>query len=290
MPIRLLRPTLRQSQRWNKLPWFEQSLFIRLITLADDYGRYEAHPMLIRNEAFPYGDPDGKDVPVEKVDSALRTLCGQNDGSGLIQLYEVGGTRYLQINRWKERARSESKYPCPTDDCHVSGTCQSSDCHVPDTCQSSDKQMPASPPTPTPTPTPTPKPKPKPKPVREPHPESAAGRSGTPLPTSSSSSSSSSSTIGCWTDEFGNEIPECLRTARFKEALARWHQYRREIRKPYKQIGAAGCLKTLAECGSATLAIKTIEQSIGNGWQGLFPLKTQPEEKSKPFIPGGQNY
>jgi hypothetical protein len=269
MPIRLLRPTLRQSQRWNKLPWFEQSLFIRLITLADDYGRYEAHPMLIRNEAFPYGDPDGKDVPVEKVDSALRTLCGQNDGSGLIQLYEVGGTQYLQINRWKERARSESKYPCPADDCHLS-----------DTCQSDDKQMPASPPTPTPTP--------KPTPVREPHPESAAGRSGTQLPTSSSSSSTT--TIGCWTDEFGNEIPECLRTARFKEALARWHQYRREIRKPYKRIGAAGCLKTLAECGSAELAVKTIEQSIGNGWQGLFPLKTQPEEKSKPFIPGGQNY
>jgi len=129
--------------------------------------------MLIRNEAFPYGDPDGKDVPVEKVDSALRTLCGQNDGSGLIQLYEVGGTRYLQINRWKERARSESKYPCPSDDCHVSDTCQSdachvsdtcqsSDCHLSDTCQADDKQMPASPPTPTPTPTPTP--------VREPCP------------------------------------------------------------------------------------------------------------------------
>ena len=230
-------------------------MFIRLITLADDYGRYEAHPMLIRNEAFPYGDPDGKDVPVEKVDSALRALCGQNDGSGLIQLYEVGGTRYLQINRWKERARSESKYPCPTDDCHVPDTCQSSDCHLSDTCQADDCHL-----------------------------------SGTCQSDDKQMPSSSTTTIGCWTDEFGNEIPECLRTARFKEALARWHQYRREIRKPYKQIGAAGCLKTLAECGSAALAIKTIEQSIGNGWQGLFPLKTQPEEKSKPFIPGGQNY
>jgi hypothetical protein len=78
----------------------------------------------------------------------LRTLCGHNDGNGLIQLYEVAGTRYLQLNRWKERARSESRYP----ECTVTALCQ----HDAVTPLSNDKQMPASPPTPTPTPTPTP--------------------------------------------------------------------------------------------------------------------------------------
>jgi hypothetical protein len=238
MPQRLLRPGIVNSERWNAVSFEDQSFYIRLLTLVDDYGRYDGRPAVLAGQCFSVWNAQnpGHAIDAAKVELMLSRLA--SDSVRLIEWYEVEGKKVLQITQWQERIRDGAKEKWP------------------------------------------------------PNPESAAGRCVPLLPTSSSSSSSSSSTttIGCWADEFGNEIPECLRTARFKEALTRWHQYRREIRKPYKRIGAAGCLKTLAECGSSALAVKTIEQSIGNGWQGLFPLKTQPEEKGKPFIPGGQNY
>jgi hypothetical protein len=152
MPQRLLRPTLRQSERWNRLPLFEQNLFVRLLTMVDDYGRYEAHPMLIRNEAYPYGDENGKDIPLPKIESALLALSDNNSEDGMLILYKVNGKRYLSLRRWKERVRTDSKYPDP--DSEMSDKCLTNDSTIP----SQRQQMLASPPSPTPTPVPTPTP------------------------------------------------------------------------------------------------------------------------------------
>lgn len=109
MPQRLLRPGIRQSKRWNRVGYFEQTLYVRLMTLVDDYGRYEADPELIRSETFPFGDPDGNTIPIPTIDSGLLTLASKE----MLFLYENGDKRYLQLTRWKERARSESKWPTP---------------------------------------------------------------------------------------------------------------------------------------------------------------------------------
>ena len=109
MPQRFLRPAIRQSKRWNRLPWDAQSLYIRLITLVDDHGRYEADPELLRSEAFPYGDPNGDVMDVTTIDNICKHLLS----SGLVNFYEIDGTKYLQVLRWQERARSKSKYPDP---------------------------------------------------------------------------------------------------------------------------------------------------------------------------------
>lgn len=109
MPQRFLRPGIRQSERWNRCSYFTQSLYLRLLTLVDDYGRYEAHPMLIRNEAFPFGDPDGADIPVGHVVDGLDQLEQRN----LISRYKVGDKSFLQLLRWKEKARADSKFPAP---------------------------------------------------------------------------------------------------------------------------------------------------------------------------------
>lgn len=117
----------------------EQTLYVRILTLVDDYGRYEADPELIRSEGFPYGDPNGDPVPVPTVDSSLLSLVSKD----LMVLYEFEGKRYLQLTRWKERVRSESRYPDPKN-----GTLLTFDSK----CQ----QMFASTPQPSPQPTPTP--------------------------------------------------------------------------------------------------------------------------------------
>lgn len=63
------------------------------------------------------------------------------------------------------------------------------------------------------------------------------------------------------------------------EAWHRWEQYRREIRKPIHPASRLSAQRKLAEFGADQGAV--VEQSVANGWQGLFPLKEQPRPKKQ---------
>ena len=65
----------------------------------------------------------------------------------------------------------------------------------------------------------------------------------------------------------------------------RWKAYRSEIRKPLKPASIPAAQRSLAAFGSEQAAV--VEQSIANGWQGLFPIKRtlggpQPPTPKKP--------
>lgn len=106
MPQRFLRPGIRTSERWNQASFLSQSLFISILTLVDDFGRYDGRAMLLHGECFVLRD----DVKPAQTATALTEL----DNRGLIQLYEIDGKKYLQVLHWQERARSqESKFPPP---------------------------------------------------------------------------------------------------------------------------------------------------------------------------------
>ncbi len=108
MPTRILRPGLTTSRRWNTLDWPAQSLYIRIITLADDFGRFDADPQILRSYAFPLRD----DVNL----LSLAGMCQQLADSGLVEFYNCHeGKQYLQVTKWHERARSKSKYPAQSD-------------------------------------------------------------------------------------------------------------------------------------------------------------------------------
>ena len=51
----------------------------------------------------------------------------------------------------------------------------------------------------------------------------------------------------------------------------RWREYRRTSRKPIIDASAEAAAKALAKFGADQAAV--VEQSIANGWQGLFPVK-----------------
>jgi len=140
MPNRILRASLRQSRRWNSCSFFDQSFYIRLLTLVDDYGRYEAHPQLLANECFPYGDDKGLPVSCESIDRSLAVIRE----AGLAVIYENQGNHYIKLLRWKERVRTTSRFPEP------------SDSQMTVKCLSNGKQMIASPPSPSPSPSPAP--------------------------------------------------------------------------------------------------------------------------------------
>lgn len=55
------------------------------------------------------------------------------------------------------------------------------------------------------------------------------------------------------------------------EAWGRWLEYRKAIRKALKPVSFAAAQRKLAKFGVDQAAV--VEQSIANGWQGLFALK-----------------
>jgi hypothetical protein len=55
------------------------------------------------------------------------------------------------------------------------------------------------------------------------------------------------------------------------QAWERWFSYRKQIRRPLKPASIPAAQRALAAFGVDQAAV--VEQSIANGWQGLFPLK-----------------
>ena len=78
-------------------------------------------------------------------------------------------------------------------------------------------------------------------------------------------------------------LPPSLDTDRFREVWSAWRNHRREIGHPLKPTTTARQLKMLADLG-ASAAIDTIEASIQNGWQGLFPEKLNGSRAAKPNL------
>lgn len=59
----------------------------------------------------------------------------------------------------------------------------------------------------------------------------------------------------------------------FKAMWSNWIEYRRQIKKPYKSdMAVQAALKNLSQYPE-DVAIKMIEQSVSNQWQGIFELK-----------------
>lgn len=74
--------------------------------------------------------------------------------------------------------------------------------------------------------------------------------------------------------EQGISFPEKLRTPEFSEAWQSWLKFRREIKKKLPPSTITKQLKLLATFGSSK-AVRSIDCSITNGWQGLFDPETQ---------------
>ena len=107
MPVRYIYDSIRTSDNFNALSWFEQSLFLRLVVSCDDFGLYDARPAILKGTLFPLCDVTNNDIQ-----KALNKLSA----AGLVELYEVGGRSYLQLITWgkyqKTRAQNP-KFPLP---------------------------------------------------------------------------------------------------------------------------------------------------------------------------------
>lgn len=112
MPQRFLKPGLISTPKWDSLSWIAQSFYVRLLTLVDDFGRYEANPLLLRSMAFPLRE----DIRALQV----TTLCNNLADNQLAVFYKAYGKEYLQLTNWTEKPRSDvSRYPAFDDSCEL---------------------------------------------------------------------------------------------------------------------------------------------------------------------------
>lgn len=106
MPQRFLKPGIRTSRRLAECSRPARLLYVYLITLVDDWGRYDGDPVLLKSECFPYDD----DVRLPDFEAWLESLI---EAETLLH-YQVDGKWYIQILRWTERTRGKSsKFPDP---------------------------------------------------------------------------------------------------------------------------------------------------------------------------------
>jgi len=108
MPNRVLHAGLLTSKRWNRCSWIAQSAYVRLLTLVDDFGRYEADPVILKSHLFPlHVEPA---VTVELVLDIINEWVKED----LLEIYLKEEDIFLQLKRWKNTPRAKnSRYPNP---------------------------------------------------------------------------------------------------------------------------------------------------------------------------------
>lgn len=113
MPVRLLREGILSSEAVCSLAWPAEVFYRRLISVVDDYGRFEASPKLLRSACYP--------LQIDKVsDSDIGKWLSACETAALVRVYPASdGKRYLEIVKFGQQIRAKrSKYPAPpsTDD------------------------------------------------------------------------------------------------------------------------------------------------------------------------------
>lgn len=107
MPNRIVREGILSSERVCSLRWPAEVFYRRLLSVADDHGRFHAVPTLVRSACYP--------LQIDKVsDSDIGKWISECEEAGLVRVYPASdGKRYLQIVNFGQQMRSKSKFPEP---------------------------------------------------------------------------------------------------------------------------------------------------------------------------------
>lgn len=105
MPNRILRDWT-DSLRFDGLSAEAERLFARMIMKADDYGRFHAHPPLLKSACFPLAE----DLRANTVATWLEELASRQ----LVFCYTSGSGKYLALLNFGQRLKqSRAKFPPP---------------------------------------------------------------------------------------------------------------------------------------------------------------------------------
>ncbi|PRX39551.1 hypothetical protein CLV97_1234 [Planifilum fimeticola] len=108
---RMIDPNFWTDEKLGTCAPLARYTFMGLISQADDAGRLNGHPALIKSQVFPYD----YDITPDHVTAWLNQL----EQKGLIRRYEVDGQSYICIPKFLKHQKinrpSESKLPAPPD-------------------------------------------------------------------------------------------------------------------------------------------------------------------------------
>lgn len=110
MPTRLIREGILTSDSVNSLSPQDEVFYRRLMSIVDDYGRYDARPAILRAQLFS--------LQLDRIreSDVVRGLAACEKAS-LIRCYEVEGKQYLQLEKFGQQVRAKSsKWPDPPAD------------------------------------------------------------------------------------------------------------------------------------------------------------------------------
>lgn len=110
MPSRVVREHLLSSRSLSRVSEKAEILFVHLILVVDDYGRFDARPEVVVAACFP----TRREISLKDVAQRLDELCSE----GCVERYSVDGDWYIRLSGWeKHRGSSKraqtSKYPKP---------------------------------------------------------------------------------------------------------------------------------------------------------------------------------
>lgn len=109
MPNRIIKESCRTSTSLDSISADAERLFWRLITTADDFGRFEADLRVILSNCFPL---KVEMLRVKKIGEWMEELCKAD----LVRAYSVNGKRFGYFPTWdkhQQRRAKHSKFPAP---------------------------------------------------------------------------------------------------------------------------------------------------------------------------------
>jgi microsomal dipeptidase-like Zn-dependent dipeptidase len=259
----MIDPCIWQSEDFSKLSILAKVVWIGLFSNADDEGRGRAKASYVKSMIFPY-DEDEK--AIKKVDKTLDEIAQImsiifyiEDGNELYQLRNWG--KFQTIDKPKNSVLS----PCSDKSAIIRR--QIDDASPIDSRQIDDASR-KSPPNR------------REENIKENKEKgSKGGVGGTPTPATPDGAG----------DPVVAFVKNEVKDAKLQQALLDFLRHRKNIKKPVKDKMAVekiiDRLRKLADGKTAT-AVEIINNSIANGWQGLFALDEKETKKQK----GVMNY
>lgn len=106
MPTRLIRDAILTSGRVASLSWEAEVFYRRLMSVADDYGLYDARTPILRSALYPLQLDKMSECNIQRCLSAC-------EAAGLILLYSYNEKPYLMILGFDQQGKSMPKWPLP---------------------------------------------------------------------------------------------------------------------------------------------------------------------------------
>lgn len=109
MPDRIVRAGILTSDPVNELSWGAEVFYRRMLSVVDDYGRYDGRAPLLRAHLYP--------LKIDKVSEAdVGKWLTECVTAGLVSLYRVALRPYVEVVKFGQRVRADkSKWPAPSD-------------------------------------------------------------------------------------------------------------------------------------------------------------------------------